>query len=185
MIVTIENVTAPMAARCPEQIARDKMVGDLVKLAYRMHTRRPGSLGQRLAVRKFRRKLRVAMVRMQFAERPEMVQAVRAQLDALYRCVNGTTEAAVAKVQVWPRQQRQPDAVRVTRSPKPVAARHIRSDQEVLDQYGDQLLDELRASGTLSRYRVEKVCQVTHRQAERVRTSVRAKLLLQDSEQLV
>ncbi|MFC0625094.1 hypothetical protein [Kribbella deserti] len=182
--MTIEAVTTPETTRSPEQLARDEMVGDLVKLAYRMHTRRPGSLGQRLAVRKFRRKLRVAMVRMQFAERPEMVQAVRAQLDALYRCVHGTSETAVAKIQVWPRPQRPLDSVQVTRSRKRVT-RRVRSDQEVLDQYGEQLLNELRESGTLSRYRVEKVCQVTHRQAERVRTSVRAKLLLQDSEQLV
>jgi hypothetical protein len=55
-----------------------------------------------------------------------------------------------------------------------------RADEEVLEEYGERLLNELRTTGRLTRYRVEQVCGVSARQAGRVLTIVEERTNLQE-----
>ena len=86
-----------------QEAAKRVAAGRLATLAYRMHqidvTKHPR--GRRRAAAKFHRRLRAATERLQFASDTEMINAVRVHLAALYQSVSGTSETAVADLNLW------------------------------------------------------------------------------------
>lgn len=83
-----------------EEAARTRTAARIATLAYRMHT--ATSWRRRdMARRRYHRVVQKATIRMGFATDLDMIDAVRTNLDALYRSVTGTSADAVADLNVW------------------------------------------------------------------------------------
>lgn len=84
-----------------QEMERAAVSGRLATLAYRMHQLPENSWRRRRATGRYHRKLRAANERYGFAADPDMVLATRRHLAALYQSVTGTSEAAVADLNLW------------------------------------------------------------------------------------
>jgi hypothetical protein len=84
-----------------EAAAKAAAVGRLASLAYAMHQTKAGSWSRRRAVARYHRKLRWANETLGMADDAEMIGSVRAHLASLYQSITGTTEDAVADLNLW------------------------------------------------------------------------------------